>query len=226
MIVAVDYFTNWVEVEPLEPITSKVVMRFLWKNVICRYGIPQIVALGNGRRFDSNHYREWCIELKIKMKYSSLGHLQANGQAEATNKALLSIMKKRLKEKKGEWAEELPGVPWAYRTSVKTPKGESPFMLAYWCEAVPSKVGLPSFWTLHFLAPQNSKAMEEARMLHEKTKAEQYFNKKVKPMTFKIGHLVLKESGMTTKEDVKLGSRWERPCGNSKQHARVLPPKG
>lgn len=131
MVVVVDYFTKWAEEEPLASITSRTVTRFLWKNIICKFGIPQSIVTDNGRQFDSDHFREWCTELKIKVKYSSPDHPQANGQAETTNKALLSILKKKVTEKKGEWAEELPGVLWVYRTSTKTPIGESPFTLAY-----------------------------------------------------------------------------------------------
>ncbi|XP_042944673.1 uncharacterized protein K02A2.6-like [Carya illinoinensis] len=110
MIVAVNYFTKWAKAEQLATITGKAVTKFLWKNVVCRFGIPHSIITDNGRKFDSDHYREWCAELRIKAKYSSPGHPQANGQAEVTNKALLSILKKKVAEKKGDWADELPRV--------------------------------------------------------------------------------------------------------------------
>lgn len=47
------------------------------------------------------------MELKIKMKYSSSGPPQANGQAKTMNKALLSIIKKKVTENKGDWIDEL-----------------------------------------------------------------------------------------------------------------------
>ena len=37
---AVDYFTKWAEVEPLATITSKIVLDFVVKNIICRFGLP------------------------------------------------------------------------------------------------------------------------------------------------------------------------------------------
>lgn len=40
LIVAVDYFTKWVEAEPLAKISEKEVINFLWKHVVCRFGIP------------------------------------------------------------------------------------------------------------------------------------------------------------------------------------------
>ena len=43
---------------------------------------------------------------------------QSNGQVEATNKTLLSKLKKRLEKAKGKWVDELPGVLWAYWTTL------------------------------------------------------------------------------------------------------------
>lgn len=68
--------------------------------------------MNNERQFNSDNYPDWCRDLGIKFRYSSLGHPQANRQVKATNKTLLGILKKKLDEKKGDWAEELPRVLW------------------------------------------------------------------------------------------------------------------
>ena len=53
----------------------------------------------------------------------------------------MKIIKTRLEGVKGVWPDELPGVLWAYRMTVRTPTGETPFKLAYGSEAViPAKV--------------------------------------------------------------------------------------
>ena len=49
---------------------------------------------------------------------------------------MLKIIKTRLEGAKGVWPDELPGVLWAYRTTVKTPTGKTAFKLAYGSEAV------------------------------------------------------------------------------------------
>ena len=49
---------------------------------------------------------------------------------------MLKIIKTRLEGVKGVWPDELPGVLWAYRTTMRTPTGETPFKLAYGSEAV------------------------------------------------------------------------------------------
>ena len=62
-----------------------------------------------------------------------------------TNRTLLKIIKTKLDDAKGAWLKELPNVLWAYRTTVRTPTGETPFRLTYRTEAViPVEVGVTS----------------------------------------------------------------------------------
>ncbi|KAF5465658.1 hypothetical protein F2P56_015641 [Juglans regia] len=127
-----------------------------------QFGIPNSIVSDNGKQFDSKHYKEWYKELGIQVKYSSPGHPQANRQVESTNKSFLGILRKKFGIKKGEWTKELPGVLWAYRTTVKTPTGEIPFTLAFGNEAVaPVEVGLPIYWTSYFNQAENNEALEE-----------------------------------------------------------------
>ena len=49
---------------------------------------------------------------------------------------MLKIIKTWLEGAKGVWPDELPSVLWAYRTTVRTSTGETPFKLAYGSEAV------------------------------------------------------------------------------------------
>ena len=59
---------------------------------------------------------------------------------------MLKIIKTRLEGAKGIWLEELPSILWAYRTTARTPTGETPFWLMYGNEAIiPTKVGLTSY---------------------------------------------------------------------------------
>ena len=100
----------------------------------------------NGKQFDNSAFRDFCSELGIKNHYSSLAHLQANGQVKVTNRSLLKIIKTRLEGAKGIWPDELPSVQWAYQTTTRTPTRETPFRLAYGSEAViPAEVGLTSY---------------------------------------------------------------------------------
>ena len=94
--VAIDYFTKWVEAEALETITEAKVQDFVWKNIICRFGIPRMVISDIGRQFNYQAFRSFCSGLGIKNHFLSLGHLQVNGQTEVTNRTLLKAIKVRL----------------------------------------------------------------------------------------------------------------------------------
>nr|CAN82191.1 hypothetical protein VITISV_017991 [Vitis vinifera] len=89
LLVATDYFSKWVEVEAFANIKDKDVIKFVWKNIICRFGIPQTIIADNGPQFDSIAIRNF---------------------SEATNKTLITALKKRLEQAKGKWVEELSGV--------------------------------------------------------------------------------------------------------------------
>ena len=40
LVVGINYFTKWVEAEPLAKITQQNVKNFVWKNIVCRFGVP------------------------------------------------------------------------------------------------------------------------------------------------------------------------------------------
>ncbi|GKD74288.1 reverse transcriptase domain-containing protein [Tanacetum coccineum] len=48
VIVAIDYFTKWIESKPSARITRKDVKKFLWDNIMCRFGLPRIIVKDNG----------------------------------------------------------------------------------------------------------------------------------------------------------------------------------
>ena len=110
LIVIIDYFTKLVEAEALATITEKNVRNFVWKNIICRYGIPRVLVSNNGKQFDNDAFRDFCSQLGIKNHNSSPTHPQANGQVEVTNRSLLKIIETRLEGAKGIWPDELPSV--------------------------------------------------------------------------------------------------------------------
>ena len=79
MVVGIDYFTKWVEVEALATITKKNIHSFFWRNIICRYEIPKVLVSDNGKQLDNSGFRDFCSKLGIKNHYSSPAHPQANG---------------------------------------------------------------------------------------------------------------------------------------------------
>ena len=48
LLVATDYFSKWVKVEAYANIKDKDVSKFVWKNIIYRFGVPRAIVMDNG----------------------------------------------------------------------------------------------------------------------------------------------------------------------------------
>ena len=159
---AVDYFTKWTEAKALANIRDTNVKKFVWKNIVTRFGVPNSLVTDNGLQFDSKAFQTFCSELGIRNRYSTPTYPQSNGQAEAVNKTILNGLKRRLDGAKGKWAEELPNVLWACHTTPRRSTGETPFSLTYGAEAViPTEVSLCSARVTGFDPTQNTDLMME-----------------------------------------------------------------
>ncbi|XP_071739848.1 uncharacterized protein [Rutidosis leptorrhynchoides] len=96
LVVAIDYFTKWVEAKALATITSRSIRNFFWEDIVCRFGIPNEIFSENGTQFEGEPFRSWCQELNIKQSFTSVAHPQANGQCEVTNRDIVKGIKARL----------------------------------------------------------------------------------------------------------------------------------
>ena len=227
IIVAVDYFTKWAEAEPLATITEQKIRNFVWRAIICRFGVPRALVSDNGKQFDNAKFRDFCAEFGIKNYYSSPAHPQSNGQAEVTIRTLKAALKTKLEDLKGSWVEYLLEVLWAYRTTQKSATRETPFALAFGTEAVaPVEVGIKSPRVELASEEQNDEALrlnlelldERREQVQQRTeeyqrKTARYYNKRVKPRSYAPGDLVLKKLLPARKNPAhgKLGPNWEGP---------------
>ena len=135
-IITIDYFTKWVEVEALSQITEKKTTSFVWKNIICRYGISHDIITDNERQFDNHNFREFCQNLGVELKFCSPAHPHAKRQVEAANKVIKKLLKIRLGERKGY------RVLWAYRIEMANGFGPThavPIIRFMLCRFVPAR---------------------------------------------------------------------------------------
>nr|KYP73634.1 Pol polyprotein [Cajanus cajan] len=227
LLVAIDYFTKWIEVEPLATITANNVQKFLWKSVITRFGIPYAIVTDNGLQFTDQKLNKFLQDLGIKHRFTSVEHSQANGQAEAANKVILSELKKRLGDAKGVWAKELLEVLWAYRCTPQSTTQETPFRLTYGTEAmIPVEVGEPSFCRIHFDEASNDTSLRaEVDMIDEtrdrahliaeacKQRMTRRYNSNIIRQDFKEVDLVWRAQGSARRNprEGKLTANWDGP---------------
>ena len=227
MLVGTDYFTKWVEAEPLANIRDVDVKKFLWKNIVTRFGIPHTLISDNGLQFDSKFFRRYCCEMRITNRYSTPAYPQGNRQAEAINKVIVSGLKKRLDDVKGRWVEELPHVLWTYRTTPRRSTGEIPFSMSYGAEVViPIEIGFPTLRTQSFNPNNNDKLLERSlglikerresvmvQLAYHQHKLKQGYDARVRLRPLEPRDLVLRKVLGTVKNPAwgKLGPNWEGP---------------
>ncbi|GJX12419.1 reverse transcriptase domain-containing protein [Tanacetum coccineum] len=101
-----------------------------------------------------DYFTKW-IEAKPLMN-TAVAHPQANGLVERANKSLMEGIKAQLGRERAGWANKLPNVLWAHRTSLKQSNGETPFSLTYGSEAViPAEIGIPTHRTMMIKEDEN-----------------------------------------------------------------------
>jgi hypothetical protein len=63
VVVAVEYFSKWIEAKPLATITSATVQKFLRQNIVCRFGVPKPITVDNGTQFDAESFKVFCDQI-------------------------------------------------------------------------------------------------------------------------------------------------------------------
>jgi len=231
ILVGVDYFTKWVEAIPLPDVTQEVVIKFSQKYIIHRFGIPETITMDQGSVFTGQKMVKFADDTSYKLLTSTPYYAQANGQVEAANKNIISIIKKKTKEKPKNWHEVLGEALWACRTSPKESTNTTPFRLTFGHDAVLLvKICLQStriqrqceiptnhYWSmiLDKLVDLDEERLMALEILTKQTeRVAKAYNKKVKSKFFAQGDLVWKVILPMDKKDRALGKwspSWEGP---------------
>jgi len=107
IFVAIDYFTKWVEETLYANVTRKVVVRFIKKEIICRYGLPRKIITDNATNLNNKVMKEMCEDFKIQHHNSMSYRPRMNGAVEAANKNIKKIVQKMIVSY-NDWHEKLP----------------------------------------------------------------------------------------------------------------------
>ncbi|XP_065007550.1 uncharacterized protein LOC135638364 [Musa acuminata AAA Group] len=222
IIVGVDYFTKCVEAEPLATITERQIEKFIWRNLVTRFGLPKTIITNNGPQFTRRRFREFYASNGIQLRFSSVAYPQTNGLAEVTNRSILDGLKRRVSAAQLAWTDELPSVLWSLRTTPKTATGESPYSLAFGTKAIlPPEVAIPTLRTRNYDEKITNEGLragldmleERCADAHLKVYNRRVYNYKVRPRAIKLNDLVLHKTEVRdpTRASGKLAPKWEGP---------------
>ncbi|GJR30984.1 reverse transcriptase domain-containing protein [Tanacetum coccineum] len=221
-----DYFTKWIEAKAVATITGNQVKKFVWDNIVCRFGLPGEIISDNGKQFSDNPFKDWCDKLNITQRFASVKHPQSNGLVERANRSLGEGIKARLGEGNKNWLEELPHVLWAHRTMIKSSHGDTPFSLTYGTEAViPAEIGMPTYRTATVDTVHNDEELrlnldlleekrERAAICEAKAKMKmtKYYNARVRGVAFRPEDFVYRSNDAShAAAGGKLRPKWEGP---------------
>uniref|UniRef100_A0A2N9EQZ0 Uncharacterized protein n=1 Tax=Fagus sylvatica TaxID=28930 RepID=A0A2N9EQZ0_FAGSY len=107
ILVAIDYFTKWVEACSFKNVTQVAVTRFVKNNIICRYGMPEMLITDNASNLNNRMMDQLCQQFKIQHHNSAPYRPKMNGAVEAANKNVKKILSKMTETYK-DWHEHLP----------------------------------------------------------------------------------------------------------------------
>ncbi|WKA04943.1 hypothetical protein VitviT2T_022936 [Vitis vinifera] len=207
ILVAIDYFTKWVEAASYARLTSARVASFIRSHIICRYGVPHELISDRGVHFRAE-VDTLLQKYAIRHHRSSAYRPQTNEAVEAANKNIKRILRKMV-ETSRDWSEKLPFALWAYRTSFRTSTGATPYSLVYGMEVVlPVETEMGSlrvaldqqiseaewaqarFDQLNLLDERRLRVADHAQAYQRKMA--RAFKKRVKPRPLQKGDLVLR----------------------------------
>jgi hypothetical protein len=231
VLMATDYFSKWVEAVPLRNMTHREVIDFVTTHIIHRFGVPQTLTTYQGTTFMSKQFKEFTSSLGVKLLNSSPYYAQANGQAEASNKTLIRLIKKKMEDKPRRWHEVLHEALWVYRTSQHGASKVTPFELVYGQETVmPVEVRLQMCrvarqdllsaedYREHMMDSIDDISEKRFKVLEEIEKKKLWvaraYNKKVREKPFQVNDLVWKmilPLGTRSNKFGKSSPSWEGP---------------
>nr|KYP38879.1 Pro-Pol polyprotein [Cajanus cajan] len=231
ILVAIDYFTKWVEAIPLKEVEQKDIIDFVEDHIITRFGIPQTITTNQGTIFTGRKVARYAESRGIKLITSTPYYAQTNGQVDAVNKLIISLIKRHISGKPRNWHETLVQILWAYRNSPRDATKTTPYKLVYGHDAVlPLDINLQSihvqkqndlpiedYWNLMYdelISLDEERLIALQSLVQQKERVKKSYNKKVKTQRFRVGDLVLKVILPMDQKSRYLGKwsyNWEGP---------------
>jgi transposase InsO family protein len=95
LLVAIDKFSKWIEVRPLNSIRSEQAVAF-FTNIIHRFGVPNSIITNNGTQFTGRKFLDFCEDHHIQVDWAAVAHPMTNGQVERANGMILQGLKPRI----------------------------------------------------------------------------------------------------------------------------------
>lgn len=222
ILVVVDSLTSYIELFPCRTCSAQEVATILWKHIVRRYGTITEILSDRGSHFRCDLMASLTKLLGVKQSFSSAHHSQTNGKTERIIRTITEAIRV-MSKKQTDWAELLPSIAMAHRSTVSTPMAISPYealfgrpMLLSFDAKVLEEVEITD--TKHDYIKQMAEQIRltqnivKQNMLLNASEMKRKFDQKSKQPHFAVGQMVLKHNPMTpVGSTAKLVKRWDGP---------------
>lgn len=130
IVAATDHFSKWSEAAAIADKSAKSVADFLYC-IICRLGCMDTVISDQGREFVNEVVDTLMERFQTDHRITSAYHPQSNGQRERDNRTLKTALCKLVNEQGDDWDLYIPGVLFAYHTTIHSSTKCTPFEVMY-----------------------------------------------------------------------------------------------
>lgn len=131
IIMETEYLTGWDEATSLKDYTADTSTRFIFENIISRFGCLRSLTSDQGTHFINETIASLLHNFLIYHHKSIQYHPRANGTVEAFNKILEKGLTKVCLANRDNCDDRVLAMLWAYCTIVKRLQKKTPFQLVY-----------------------------------------------------------------------------------------------
>ena len=125
-----DYTTKWPEAFALKNATAETIVDCLIE-LTARVGIPEEIVTDNGTDFMSKVMKQFCQATGVHQIRTYPYYSQTDSMVERFNSTLQRLLRKLTQNSTVEWDKCLPFVLWAYRGTIHSTTGFSPYQLLF-----------------------------------------------------------------------------------------------
>ena len=131
ILIAVDYFSKFCVANAVSDLTAITAAKFLYEEIICRFGMPKSVISDHGKNFESILFAQLCKLCQIQTSKSTFYHPEGNGLVERMIKSIKQILTMYVDSKHSNWDIHLQSAVSSYNTNVQDSIGCSPYEVLF-----------------------------------------------------------------------------------------------
>ena len=123
--------TAWPEAFATATTDAVIIAQLLLDNIVLRYGAPRTFLTDRGTNFLSKLISELCGMKNTKKINTTPYHPECDGMVERFNGTLVKTLLMYFSDNQNDWDLHINAAFFAYRTSINSSRGESPYFLQF-----------------------------------------------------------------------------------------------